>query len=69
MQRIEHGLGRAGGNSAGAAGISGGGGGGGVDGEICCAFMGLAFINISAAKTMGVRIFMFCTDRISLWLS
>jgi len=45
MQRIEYGLGRSGWQLRRRAGISGGGGGGGVDGEICCAFIGLAFIN------------------------
>jgi len=52
MQRIEYGSGGAGGNPP-ARLYFGRRGGGGVDGEICCAFMGLAFINNRAAKKWG----------------
>src|ERR1700675_828883 len=58
------GSGGAGGVSGVTVGVSAGGGGGGVDGEICCALMGVAFASNRTAKIMGVRIFMFCTDRI-----
>src|SRR5712692_8867802 len=58
------GWGGAGGVSAGAVGISAGGGGGGVDGEICCAFTGWAFVSNNTANKMGERFLMLCADRI-----